>query len=79
MSAPEKLTGAMADTLEALSDGRRAEDVHMLVFLGPQWRRTLLGLERRGLVEANRNGWKITELGRAAFKEYQAAEEGAVR
>lgn len=44
----------------------RADDIQMLVTFGAQWRRTALSLDRRGYIEANRNGWRITREGLAA-------------
>lgn len=43
----------------------RATDVQLLVSFGPQWKRTAFALERKGYIEANRNGWRITREGLA--------------
>ena len=44
-------------------------DTSLLIRLGSQWRRTVLSLERRGLVRRGRSAWVITPDGREVVRE----------
>lgn len=63
------LSPAQRDMLETLAGcaNQRVADVSMMVTFGPQWRRSALKLERLGLIEANRNGWRVTTEGKRAL------------